>query len=340
MKKLFIHDPVFRILSPLFGGSLVYLMVLLVNNNVGQLDEQFLGQELYLCIGLSYIIQEFSRYFLVILAKRQFGNSVWWTIVIQVTVSILFTCLIVSLILFYYYKLYLGFTPSASELILFNVIFTLIAISYVSLYISHRFLYQINTDKISAELEKKSATEEDYRQFVRGINPPLLFKGLEALIMQMKSGIDEDPDELLDSLSMVYRYMLANRTNEPVAFEKEAEAMNNLVALFGFLPYVRVTLALNVENPGVVVPGTFLQLLQEFVRITIPSVLGTQKIEIYEQDDYMILEMNNNDRLDISFDKNVIRVLNQQYNLYSDETIRYQGDDKKHQVYIPKLLLK
>ena len=61
MNKLFIHNPLFRIISPLCSGILIYLLILLINNNVSQLKETFLGQELYVCIGLTYLIQEYSR---------------------------------------------------------------------------------------------------------------------------------------------------------------------------------------------------------------------------------------------------------------------------------------
>ena len=64
MNKLFIHTPVFRFLSPIFSGIVGYLLILLINNNIGQLQEEFLSQELYVCIALSYIVHEFSRFLL------------------------------------------------------------------------------------------------------------------------------------------------------------------------------------------------------------------------------------------------------------------------------------
>ena len=60
MTKLFIHTPLFRFLSPIFSGVVSYLLILLINNNIEQLQEQFLGQELYVCITLSYIVHEFE----------------------------------------------------------------------------------------------------------------------------------------------------------------------------------------------------------------------------------------------------------------------------------------
>jgi len=58
MKKLFIHHPLFRLLSPLFSGLVVYILLLLINNDIDQLYEEFLTQELYVCIALTFLIQE------------------------------------------------------------------------------------------------------------------------------------------------------------------------------------------------------------------------------------------------------------------------------------------
>ena len=63
MKKLFIHQPLFRLLSPIISGVIIYLLVLLLNNNVEQIQEQFFNEELYFCIALSYLIKNFLEDF-------------------------------------------------------------------------------------------------------------------------------------------------------------------------------------------------------------------------------------------------------------------------------------
>ena len=156
MNKLFIHLPVFRLFSPLFGGSLVYLLILLSNNDVAQLDGQFLTQELYFCVGLSYLIQELSRLFLILFAKSKWKMPIVWRITIQVAVTVLFIFLIVSSLVYLYYQYMLGYDPNFSEIFRFNFIFSVISLMYISLYLSHQLLYQINTTKISAELERKN----------------------------------------------------------------------------------------------------------------------------------------------------------------------------------------
>ena len=77
MKKLFIHKPLFRLLSPIFNGFVSYLLILLINNNIAQLQEEFLRQELFVCIALSYVIQEFSRLLLQLFESKIKVKSVF-----------------------------------------------------------------------------------------------------------------------------------------------------------------------------------------------------------------------------------------------------------------------
>lgn len=343
MKKLFIHHPVFRLFSPLFGGSLVYLLILLSYNDVEQINEQFLTQELYFCIGLSYLIQEFSRLALILFARitRITSQLLKWSI--QVVITIALTLLIVSVLVHLYYKYMLGYTPNFSELLSFNVIFSVISLMYISLYLSHQFLYQINTSKINIELERKNEIQEDYRQYIRGINPELLFEGLEALIVQMKLAQKEpasaDPDELLDVLSMVYRYLLSNRSKELIRIEEEIEALVNLTGLFDYLLYSKVKLEVTVQPSEKIVPGTLFYLVQELVKVTIHSPLLEQEMILHETDKHLILETLKNDKVNKEFMPDVPEMLNRSYLFYANENIAIKETDTTRSVLIPKITI-
>ena len=343
MKKLFIHHPVFRLFSPLFSGSLVYLLILLSNNDVEQINEQFLTQELYFCIGLSYLIQEFSRITLILFVRvfQKTSQIAKW--IIQVGLTILFTFLIVSVLVNLYYEYMLGYSPNFSELLLFNVIFSVISLIYISLFLSHQLLYQINTSQINIELDRKSEIQEDYRQYIRGINPELLFEGLDALIVQMKLAQKEssvaDPDELLDVLSMVYRYLLSNRSKELVAFDQEVEALEYLTGLFEYLHYSKVKLNVQIKQPGEIVPGTLFYLIQELVKVTIHSPLLEQEICLRETDHYFILETVKNDKVNKEFMPDLPEMLNRSYSFYTNEKISVEETDTKRTVLIPKITI-
>src|SRR5687768_2756356 len=69
MKRYFIHNPLFRIVAPPIYGVLIYLLILLLNNNVSQVNDLFVTQEVYVCIVLSYLSFEFIRLCIVLINK-------------------------------------------------------------------------------------------------------------------------------------------------------------------------------------------------------------------------------------------------------------------------------
>ena len=69
MKKLFIHNTVFRISAPILYGILVYLLILLVNNNLNDLLKIYSNKELYVCLALSYLSMESLRATIIMLAN-------------------------------------------------------------------------------------------------------------------------------------------------------------------------------------------------------------------------------------------------------------------------------
>lgn len=179
MKKLFIHKPLFRLLSPVFSGVIVYLLILLVNNNVAQLQNEFLGEELYVCIGMSYIIQELSRLLLLLFKRVKFFTNELISVIVQIVVSMLLCVGLVTIIISFYYKSILGFSPNSEELWLFNSIFCSITIIYILLFISHQYLHKINSEKLKEEENYLNHIEQDFNEFKQGINPDLLFESLE-----------------------------------------------------------------------------------------------------------------------------------------------------------------
>ena len=69
MKKYFIHNPFFRLFAPPVYGVLIYMLILLINNNVIHIYEFFSEQEVYICIGLTYLSFESIRIVIVLLDK-------------------------------------------------------------------------------------------------------------------------------------------------------------------------------------------------------------------------------------------------------------------------------
>jgi len=349
MNKLFIHQPLFRLISPLFSGSLVYLLVLLLNNNVGELNELFLGEELYLSIGLSYVIQEGSRILLYYFERQDKPNSFFLKLLLQGIIIIVLTVVIVSTAMQYYYEISLGYSPSFSELKVFCLIFVAITIIYITLSLSHQLLHLINTQKVSLELEKKESIREDYQNFIEEINPALLFEGLEALLVQIRcsqlpkplNGADplDLADDLVGHLSMVYRYMLNTRNKELVPIQEEIDSLDSLVSLYNSLPYRLIEFENNVKGNYLILPGILFQLTEYFIKSSIRSNSLVLKLTLEETDGKLIYGHEKNDRVGERIDNNVLIRMSEKYRFYSDSKMEINEEGTYRKVFIPKIPL-
>ncbi|MEM7084931.1 MAG: histidine kinase [Bacteroidota bacterium] len=340
MKKLFIHHPLFRLLSPLFSGTVVYLLILLIHNNVGQLQEQFLGEELYVCIGLSFIIQEFSRglllIFNMILKKTHFLTA----LILQVITSLVLCIILVTTTLSLYYKYVLGFSPISEELWLFNSIFCSVTFIYILLHISHQYLHKVNTKRLDNELLRRQMVEDDFTQFRNGINPDLLFSSFEALIVLIRKQDTDAVDDLMDHLAATYRYLLSQKSRQLTVIEEELGALSHLANLLNYLPFRNVFIESSITSSFLCVPGSFLQLLELIVRSTIRSSGPVLTIALTEDEEMVNMKYHHNDRIDQPFGSSDIEEVRRVYHIYSDHAIVITTDKKTRTIRVPKLKTK
>ena len=338
MKKLFVHHPLFRLLSPLFSGTLVYLLILLINNNIGQLEEAFLGQELYVCIGLAYLIQEYARLSLLWFARSAWPKTFFLKLLVQLISTIAIGVVLVTSAMYLYFYHVLGYSPNGRELFIFNSIFSLITLFYLVLYLSHEFLYKVNTDRITKEIEAKDEIEADFLQFKKGVNPELLFESLEALLVLMKKN-PEDAEQLSDHFSSVYRYMLAKKSRELVPLSEELEILEESLRLFTYLPLRKVLLKKEGTFDSWVVPGSLLTIVERIARSTIPTSDTDLAIAIMERNETILLEYIPEEVLRGSFLTKDLGDIARNYRFYTDRTIQVTEKHPHKIVEIPKLSL-
>ena len=336
MKKLFIHNPLFRLLSPVFSGVIVYLLILLLNNNVQQIKEEFLGEELYICIGLSYLIQEFSRLLLVFFKRIPKVKSTLLLFVFQIVISMILCVVLVTTAIILYFKNVLGFLPTTEEIYVFNYIFCAVTFIYILLYISHQYLYKINTEKLHQEELIKQNIEDDFNQFKKGINPNLLFESFETLLVLIKND-KEKSDEFIDHLATIYRYILSGKEKQLVTISEELDILKELVKLLNYLPYRTISLINNCKNSFLTVPGSLLFLIENLVKTTIHSLDKKLEIKLEEQDEFLEVVYNKNDKISNQFNSNHLKELKRTFAIYSKQIIDIEEDEVVRKIRIPKL---
>lgn len=338
MNKLFIHNPLFRLLSPIFSGTMSYLLILLINNNVGQLQEQFFGQELYVCIGLSYVIQEFSRLLLFVFQKIEAFTSNLLMLLFQVVTSLILTLVIVTVFIHFYYQYALGFMPSFDDYLTFNSIFCSITLIYILLYISHEYLFKVNNKKLENELLIKQNIEEDFKQFKREINPSLLFQSFEHLLVLIKED-REEVDDFIDHLATIYRYVLSSKKDQLVSLNKEVRVLEEFVKLHNHLPYRKVRIVVNIRSNFLIVPGTLIFIIEQIIKTTITSAKALLEITLDDNDANFTINYQPEDKIIEQFSIKNISEITRVYSIYSTQEIEIE-EKQSRTILIPKLEIK
>ncbi|MEM1217041.1 MAG: histidine kinase, partial [Bacteroidota bacterium] len=152
MKTFFLYRPLFRLLTPVLMGSLAYLLLLLVNNNVAQLTEEFLSNELYFCWGVCLLMQETNRLVLRrqwAAAGRGFGRQLLRRIVVAYVLGLA----LVSVAVWAYFRYHLGYAPDRLELLILLGIFGGLGWVQMLLYGSQQYVHQSNEEQLLEELE-------------------------------------------------------------------------------------------------------------------------------------------------------------------------------------------
>ena len=336
MKNLFVHHPFFRLLSPLFCGVIVYLLILLLNNDIEQIQEGFFNEELYFCIGLSYLIQEFSR-ILLLLFKRYLSDKLsLLSILLQVVLSMILCVVLSTISIQLYFNYILGFAAVTEEIYMFNSIFCTITFTYILLSISHQYLFKINTDRLQQEELIKQNIEDDFKQFKRGINTNLLFESLETLLILIKKD-KEKVDDFIDHLASIYRFILSRKEKQLVAFSEELLVVTELIQLFNYLPYRNVSIKNTCKNPFLVVPGSLLFIIEQIVRTSIISDTILLELILTEKEDNLEISYFKNDKITAVFNSEKIKEIVKTYSIYSAQNIEVVEGEFMRKISIPKL---
>ncbi|HWA32864.1 MAG TPA: histidine kinase [Cyclobacteriaceae bacterium] len=319
MKRIFIHNPFFRILAAPVYGVLVYLIILLFANNVEQLGSLFSNQELYVCIALAFISFESMRLTIVGLryVHLPFKNKAVPQIVITTVISVAMVLLAIS----QYYKLVIGFDISAREMMRFGVIFTLTSFLYNALYIGNQYLLQENTLRIEQEQKLRESLESEFMSFRQEINPDLLYDSLEELILCLHRNSDVS-EELIDSLAALYRYQLIHRQREFVSLAEEVQAVQHLLRLANQKHHHNIRWNNSIQHADNIqlMPGALITAVDSIVRNTLISSDAPLVFNLaQEDDDYFVLHHDLNDKLQLHPESlQAFQRLQRSYSVYSD----------------------
>lgn len=339
MNKLFIHQALFRILAAPVVGIMVYLLILLINNNFSELKNIFSGTEVYVCIGLAYISMETMRATLIVsrkwLSRLTFGRRA----AVQLAGTLIMSLLLITIVIWGYYEWVIGFSISSTELLLFLSIYGAVGILYNILFFSNFYLNQENVQLIQQEKKQREKLEADFTSFKNEINPDLLYESLEHLILTLQHNADA-AEEQIDYLAGIYRYSLVNRHKELVSLQEELHAADHLIKLLNYKHQQNLNLLNSVRNPESisVIPGSLLITVDTIVRNTLISKQAPLVIRLYleEGDEYLVLQHTLNDKLMLHHDSlQAFSRLKRSYSFFSENPFVQVKAGKENYIKFP-----
>ena len=302
MNRLFIHNPFFRIGSGLVLGVLVYLLILLINNTVEDINKLFSNQELYVCIGLSYIAFESMRLVIRSVERYSIRIDLQQKVFTQIGGTLVVSLGLVALAISAYFRWVIGFSIGMGELNLFLIIFGFVGLLYNVLYFSHFYLLRENKSRMEEENKLREKVEADFSSFKSEINPDLLYESLENLILTIHHNADL-AEEQIDYLAGIYRYSLVNRHKELVTLEEELAAAGTLVHLLNFKNHRQLSVVVDAPKSHELhlIPGSLIITIDSIVRNTLISEKSPLSINLSleEEDDYLVLQHTLNDKLTV-----------------------------------------
>jgi len=336
--KGFHNNIVFRITWPLLFGALIYLLILLLNNNLNQLGTSFFSQELAFTVGITYMVFEVNKYVIVLADKLS-------SIGITLLINILVTALVVAGTVTFYFLVILGFSSMgifSEELTTFTIIFCGVSLVYNSMVIGNQYLFRENQDLISSERILTENLELELIKYQNDVNPDLFYDSLESLISLLRKDPFEAED-YIDKLALVYRHILSNKNAELTNFDKELDAVRNLVFLlnekYGNTIQLINNLDEQISDKWVVVPGSLAKLVESVIRGTIITTIQPLNLILeFESDDYFVLCHKLNQKLRTE-DDNTINDIQVAYSIFTEKpviTIKAYGENH---IKIPILVL-
>ena len=285
MKKVFIHQPIFRIVAPFFVGIIAYLLVLLFFDSVIQIIDVFFSQEAILCIVLAYFQFEAMRVAIKQTKKRWADLDSAWYLAGQLSINLLVSTIIISTGIICHFRFVVGYDFSTyhTELLVINSAFTLISFAYTALYLSVFYLNRQNKRRLRQEKAIQQNIELQLEAFKNQVNPIFLYKSLESLISLIHHS-PEVAEDFIDQLAAIYRYSLDNQKEDLVPIEQEIKSVKKLIELENYRFHQNISIEIDIEEDeksNLVVPNTIHWIVEYLIENTIISDTQPMKIQCF-----------------------------------------------------------
>jgi hypothetical protein len=337
MKGFFLNSWLYRLISPWIWGAIAYTLVLLLNNNVEQLQSQFLGEELYLFVAIAAVSQELLRLYFIVIERLKLQGV--FKIIVQTSGAFSLTIASTSALLSSYFKWVVGFSADSYDLLIFNVVFVFISSLYLVLFLSHLALKNSTATQLEMAQRLKQETEANFRDFKRALNPELLFESLEQVVLLLKQN-PVGSEELLQQVSTLYRYTLGGKRKQLVTLAEEWHHWQNFIILLNALPKQTVKLHFLPLNQSQLngiwlVPTALLQLSYFASRQAIAGKNNRLNISLQLEENHLVFGAQSAFKIEDHPLQKSLKHLKQQYAFFSNVALGLSVTKQAIEVRLP-----
>lgn len=287
--------PLFRLLSPLAIGCVVYLLVLLAFDTLSRVIDDFLNQELLVCIVISYIVLEANR-LLVVLSQRQRFHRINFFVfgLFRILLALLLTAGFTTGLLSLYFREVEGISTMlsfATELKIFNGIFLFISLLYQGYFLGFFWLYRQYQEKIKEEEEKAFLLNHKIDRFHDIMHPDFFFAGLENIILKIRENKAGEAEEGIACLAGIYHYFLRQH-EELVSLQEELAIVERLHKLLcGFSPHsLRIAYTFDEDENPMIIPGSLVRLVEAIAASQLSSPEAPLTINMQQEKEHFLLQ--------------------------------------------------
>ena len=340
--RWYYNNYAFRLASPILIGLVVYLLVLLFFDSVGELRTNFFSNELVFVIFLTLIFLETNRLVIVVLNKvYPFKDKFKLRILLQFLISIMASVVVISLVLYFYFVQFEGFSTISTELITFNLIYLLTSILFNLYYFSILLLQTRNNARFDEESKKKINIELEMETFKNHVNPDFLFQSLEIILSELHRD-KKQADEQINNLAQIYRFTLDNKDAELIPLNKEVSSLLPVMRIFKakYKDALEFTSQMDNNTEKYIIPGTLQIFFENAISRNINTTSIPLKFTLETLDSNLVLSYSLNRKLrsDVG-SENRINYLKRAYRYFSDQEISIIENKESMQISIPLLIM-
>jgi len=338
-KNEFYNNSLYRILMPILSGIFIYILILLVFNNLDTLPDIFYSRELLITIIISTILLETLR-----LWFTQFKNVCtpegldWLKVFSLLGLGFGSMLLAVHIVLIIHFYLLLGQFVYTTEITVFTLIYSVFTFLLILMFLVYHFQESRSQLMIKQEEEHKQKLELEFHKFRKNHYPDILFNNLEMLISMVNQ--PKKSDTVVEKLSDFYRDIIESRNEDIIELKKELDTVSCFFDLLNIQYKDCISLEYQCSkastNNFYIIPLSLIDLIQAIINTSVVNAHTGPHFNLKTENKELLIEFSRIQKLNTpNIEKLIPEELHKQLNRYSNNIISCKSVNEIEVINIP-----